>query len=60
MPKNDRETDARLVAREYEQGGLSVREIAAAYGLSYGKVHKLLAEQNVRMRPRGGNNRGRR
>ena len=33
MPKNDRETDARLVAREYEQGGLSVREIAAAYEL---------------------------
>lgn len=40
-------------AELYEQGGLSVREIVSQTGRSYGAVHKMLREAQVRMRPRG-------
>lgn len=34
--------------------GKSIREISEATGASYGKIHRLLNEAGVALRPRGG------
>ena len=34
--------------------GKSIREISEATGASYGKIHRLLGEAGVTLRPRGG------
>lgn len=46
----------RLAAQVREQydSGMSVRQIAAASGRSYGSVHRILAETATSMRRRGG------
>ena len=36
--------------------GKSVRQLAADNGVSYGKVHRMLREANVKFRSRGGPN----
>jgi transposase len=41
------------ISRAYGKGA-SVREIAARYGRSYGSVHRLLVENEVALRGRGG------
>lgn len=46
------------LAREYKRGQ-SIRQLAKKHGLSYGVVYRLLIEQGVELRPRGGVNRGR-
>lgn len=38
--------------------GRSIRELAAAYGRSYGFVHRVLSESEVTLRGRGGATRG--
>lgn len=43
--------------RQYE-GGTSIRALADHLGRSYGFVHRLLAEQGVTFRARGGATRG--
>ena len=35
-------------------GGLSIRQVAAEVGASYGRVHAHLKARGVAMRPRGG------
>ncbi|WP_103338190.1 helix-turn-helix domain-containing protein [Amycolatopsis sp. CA-126428] len=56
MPTSGRgircDLDVDEVVAQYE-AGQTVREVAAAQGVSYGKVYRLLAEAGVRMRPRG-------
>lgn len=49
---------ATLVTERYTQGA-SIRAICAETGLSYGKVHRLLNENQITLRPRGGNTRNR-
>ncbi len=57
VPKTGRgiriDLDTDEVAREYESG-LTVRQVAALYGVSYGKIYRLLVEAGVTFRPRGG------
>ncbi|MGJ7442812.1 helix-turn-helix domain-containing protein [Aquipuribacter sp. MA13-6] len=48
---------SRLVA-EYEQGA-SIRSLAESTGRSYGFVHRVLSESEVKLRSRGGATRGR-
>lgn len=43
--------------RERYAAGDSVRGIAESIGRSYGFVHRLLEEESVTLRPRGGNRR---
>lgn len=50
---NERDTLAKEYVRRYEAGD-SIRAIADASGRSYGFVHRVLAENEVRLRPRGG------
>lgn len=50
----DRERLTRQVVRHYKNG-TSCREIAEALGRSYGFVHKMLEEDGIDMRTRGGN-----
>jgi Helix-turn-helix domain len=38
----------------YEQGGLTVHQVAARFERSYGTTHKLLTEAGTVMRGRGG------
>ncbi|MEQ4717888.1 helix-turn-helix domain-containing protein [Nonomuraea sp. B19D2] len=52
----ERQALAAAVAKRYAGGG-SVREIAEAINRSYGFVHRLLEEEGVTLRPRGGNRR---
>lgn len=47
---------AKQLAQEYE-GGRSIRELGAKYGLSIGVVRRLLTERGVTFRGRGGANR---
>lgn len=54
-----RETLASEVRKQYESGD-SIRDIAAATGRSYGFVHRILSENGVELRGRGGATRGRR
>jgi transposase len=44
----------RYVAVRYRDDHASIRTIAGQLGRSYGFVHRLLAEANVKMRSRGG------
>lgn len=52
----ERETLVKKVAKAYASGH-SIRDIAAANAMSYGKTHRLLEEAGVTLRSRGGNNR---
>ncbi|MFG3438356.1 helix-turn-helix domain-containing protein [Nonomuraea sp. NPDC047897] len=47
---------AAAVVERYKAGA-SVRGIAVSMGRSYGFVHRLLEEEGVELRPRGGNQR---
>lgn len=49
-----RATLAADLKRKYEDGA-SIRALAADMGRSYGFVYSILAQADVRMRPRGGN-----
>jgi len=40
--------------RAYEERGLTVHQVAAEFGRSYGTTHKLLTEAATVMRGRGG------
>ena len=53
--QQDRARTAASVASSYRKGQ-SVRTIARKTGKSYGTVHNMLAEKNVKMRARGGPN----
>jgi transposase len=55
MAKNTRGTTKRTVISSYRKGA-SVRTIARKTGKSYGTVHNMLTESNVKMRSRGGPN----
>lgn len=48
----ERLTLANELRTAYEQGS-SIPTLSAFYGFSYGKVHKLLGESGVTMRPVG-------
>jgi transposase len=45
--------DSARIVTEYRDGA-TVRTIADTHGVSYGKIYRLLKEQGVLMRPRGG------
>lgn len=45
--------------QEVYEAGMSIRALAEWTGRSYGFVHRLLGEAGVRLRARGGPNRGR-
>lgn len=45
------------IAKQYAKGK-SIRELAEKHGRSYGFVHRLLAENGVQLRGRGGATRG--
>ena len=45
--------DVAEVVQAYEQG-LTVRAVADSYGVSYGKIYRLLSAAEVTFRPRGG------
>lgn len=49
-----RERLAAELRAQYEQGNVSIRDIAAETGRSYGFVHRLLTESGVKLRGRGG------
>jgi hypothetical protein len=44
--------------QEQYTAGVSIRQIAAAHGRSYGFVHRMLSESGVALRGRGGATRG--
>lgn len=43
--------------REQYDSGMSVRAVAQLHGRSYGNIHRVLAETDTTMRPRGGHHR---
>lgn len=46
---------AQDLAAQYATG-LSIRQLAEAFGYSYGKIHRLLTEDaGIELRPHGGN-----
>ncbi|RSD13972.1 helix-turn-helix domain-containing protein [Amycolatopsis eburnea] len=51
-----RDLDTAKIVADYLDGA-TIREIADAQQVSYGKVHRLLRQQQVPMRPRGGRGR---
>ena len=51
-----REDLSSAVVKAY-RAGHSIRDIAAANDMSYGKTHRILSEAGVPMRQRGGNHR---
>jgi hypothetical protein len=53
----DRTKLASDVKRQYERGR-SIRELADSHGRSYGFIHRLLRENEVTLRSRGGATRG--
>jgi hypothetical protein len=53
----DRSKLASEVRRQYEKGR-SIRELADSHGRSYGFIHRLLSENEVALRGRGGATRG--
>ena len=55
---DDRSTLARDLKSRYD-GGASIRSLAAETGRSYGFVHRILSENEVSLRSRGGATRGR-
>lgn len=54
----DRSRLASEVSKQYEKGR-SIRELADSHGRSYGFIHRLLSENDVTLRGRGGATRGR-
>jgi len=54
---SDRAKLAADVRKQYEKGR-SIRELADKHGRSYGFVHRLLTENDVALRGRGGATRG--
>ena len=55
---SDRTKLATAVQSKYRKG-VPIRAIAAEYGRSYGFIHRLLLENGVELRGRGGPNRKR-
>ena len=55
----DRNKLATEVKKQYEKGR-SIRELADSHGRSYGFIHRLLTENEVSLRGRGGATRGKR
>lgn len=55
---SDRSRLASEVSKQYEKGR-SIRELADSHGRSYGFIHRLLSENDVTLRGRGGATRGR-
>jgi hypothetical protein len=53
----DRNKLATEVKKQYERGR-SIRELADSHGRSYGFIHRLLTENEVSLRGRGGATRG--
>lgn len=49
----DRDILQRKVAHLYVTRTMSIREVSAEVGRSYGSVHRLLHEAGVELRPRG-------
>ncbi len=54
---SDRTKLAAEVRKQYEKGR-SIRELADSHGRSYGFIHRLLSENDVSLRGRGGATRG--
>jgi predicted transcriptional regulator len=54
---SDRTKLATDVRKQYEKGR-SIRELADSHGRSYGFIHRLLSENDVTLRGRGGATRG--
>jgi predicted transcriptional regulator len=54
----DRNRLATEIRKQYEKGR-SIRELADSHGRSYGFIHRLLSENDVTLRGRGGATRGR-
>lgn len=54
--EEQRKNALKTVTIRYDRGE-SVRDIATALGVSYGKAHRLVEESGATMRPRGGPNR---
>jgi hypothetical protein len=54
---SDRTKLAAEVRKQYERGR-SIRELADSHGRSYGFIHRLLTENDVALRGRGGATRG--
>jgi hypothetical protein len=54
----DRTKLAGEVRKQYEKGR-SIRDLADSHGRSYGFIHRLLVENEVTLRGRGGATRGR-
>ena len=54
---SDRNKLASEVKKQYEKGR-SIRELADTHGRSYGFIHRLLSENEVSLRSRGGATRG--
>jgi predicted transcriptional regulator len=54
---SDRNKLATEVRKQYEKGR-SIRELADSHGRSYGFIHRLLSENAVTLRGRGGATRG--
>lgn len=50
---SDRNTLAVELRQQYENGR-SIRELASEHGRSYGFIHRLLSENEVSLRSRGG------
>jgi len=53
----DRNKLASEVRKQYEKGR-SIRELAGSHNRSYGFIHRLLSENDVTLRGRGGATRG--
>lgn len=54
MGRKPRDVDVPRLVADY-LGGMSVRECAAAHGVSYGTVYKRFQDTKTPMRPRGVN-----
>ncbi len=54
---SDRNKLATEVRKQYEKGR-SIRQLADSHGRSYGFIHRLLTENDVTLRGRGGATRG--
>ncbi|MDZ7577567.1 MAG: helix-turn-helix domain-containing protein [Candidatus Nanopelagicales bacterium] len=54
---DDREKLTKVLRKKYE-GGASIRELASVNGRSYGFIHRMLKDDGVAMRGRGGATRG--
>lgn len=53
----DRSAVTKSIRQRYE-GGESIRSLASDYGRSYGFVHRILTDDGVALRGRGGATRG--